>query len=412
MQIAFESPDETLALVNEDNLDAELLERDLEVREINDQINEITQNQETIETACTAIEELSDMSSIMSVNNAVEVDAASMAAICAESICKRLGYVSPRPMLPTMESFSYGNSRKQATEYVVESFSDTISDIWEAVKAFFKKLVEKIMDILRYIGHFISKMLRNMGILRKQVEAVYENKDPVEVREVDFSPFCQVFNIENAVDLNDKVTKVLTNSINVTNALKQVHDAMSTFYKVALEKNDVITLMRETYNTGLDHRIFHLDTIEDNNDFIIVGEFVKVKHLKFTKREYKIEVIDGKEVEVSDPMLKVNKELDLIKLLNNAEKLADAIDTNIKRSEKRHDGFKDLTETIVKAATKIANKFTGNKDNKEAAQVFKHVAKTTVTVTSSLLQLVTENLNESVKYIEFCKRELVKTEKQ
>ena len=280
-------------------------------------------------------------------------------------------------------------------------------DIWEQLVAFVKKLVDKIMDFFKYIGHFISKMLRNITILFHRVKTVKKDDKPIiNTNEVDFTHYCKSFNVENANELVVKVANVLSNSVNVTHALRKVQDAVTTFYRVALTANDVLGLMRETTDNSIDYRLFKLDVIERNSDYTVIGEFIKGKQLKLYNNTYKIEIIDGPKVEVKEPMLAVTKDVDLAEYLKQASILAGEIEKNVQHSERSKDGFKNLTDTIVKAATKIANRSTTTQENKEAARVFKNMAHTTVAVTSNLLQLVTENLVESVRFIEFYNQKL------
>ncbi len=414
MQAVLETGFVPVAAIDNEITNEDPVLRELELGEISGQCKSVVNDLDTMETACEALEELSDMSDILSKNNAIGSDAASLAAISSESICRRLGYVREKPIMPSMESFSYSNSRKQATEYTLESFGDVAKDVIEAIKTFFKKLVAGIMKVFGMIKNFILGILRKMGLLKSQVKQIYDDKktDVESEREVDFSVFCTTFNVEKASQLNDKVTDVLNDSLNVSDALKRIHDTMTTFYNVALATKDVQGLINETTGESLDHKIFKLKVVEDNKDYATLGDFIHGKQIRVYKNEYKVEVVDGEKVTVSDSTMKVGKDLELLKLLDTAEKLAEAVEANVKRSEKNKEGFKDLTETVLKVAGKIATKARSTQENKEAAKVFRTVAQTTVSVTSSLLYLVSENLTESLKYIEFCKRELLVNAKE
>ena len=67
---------------------------------------------------------------------------------------------------------------------------------------------------------------------------------------------------------------------------------------------------------------------------------------------------------------------------------------------------------MTKGADNLIKKAKNNEENKAAARIFKIMTQSTINTTSSLLQLVTQNLTESLKYIEFCKRELLANAKE
>ena len=260
--------------------------RELELNEISGQCKTVVNDLETIETACEALEELSDLSDILSKNNAIGSDAASLAAISTESICRRLGYVSEKPIMPSMESFSYANSRKQATEYTLESLGSIASDVWEAIKKFFAKIVEGIKKVFKLIRDFIIKILRMLGFLKEQVHVIYKDKTKVYESEhvVDFSPFCVSFNVPNAKELHDKVTNVLEDSLNVSKALIGINDALSTFYQVAISAKDIHGLILETEDSGFDVNKFKLKEVDKTSEDVTVGESVNAKHIRFYSR--------------------------------------------------------------------------------------------------------------------------------
>lgn len=384
--------------------------REFELNEISGQCKTVVNDLETIETSCEALEELSDLSDILSKNNAIGTDAASLAAISTESICRRLGYVSEKPIMPSMESFSFTNSRKQATEYTLESLGQIVNDVWEAVKKFFAKIVEGIKKVFKLIKDFIVKILRKMGFLKEQVQGIYKDKVNVyeSERMVDFSPFCVSFNVPKAKELHDKVTNVLEDSLNVSKALIGINDALSTFYQVAITAKDIPGLILETEDSGFDVNKFKLKELDKTSEYVTVGEFVNAKHIRFYKKDYKVEIVDGQRVTVNDGSMVISKKLDLPNLLTATEKLAKSIEDNAKREDR----LKNLTSVMTKAADNIVKKAKNSEENKTAARMFKVMSSSTINTTSNLLQLVTQNLTESLKYIEFCKRELIANAKQ
>lgn len=384
--------------------------RELELNEIRGECKNVSNDLGVIETSCEAIEELSDLSDVLTKNNAIGSDAASLAAISTESICRRLGYVGEKPIMPSMESFSYANSRKQATEYTLESLGSIASDAWEAVKKFFAKIVEGVKKVFKMIKDFIIKILRMLGFLKEQVQVIYKDKTKVyeSERMVDFSPFCISFNVPKAKDLHNKVTDVLENSLNVSKALIGINDTLSTFYQVAITTKDIPGLILETEDSGFDVNKFKLKEVDKTSEYVTVGEFVNAKHIRFYKKGYKVEIVDGQRVTVNDGSMVISKELDLPNLVTATEKLANSIEDNAKREDR----LKNLTSVMTKAADNLIKKAKNNEENKAAARIFKIMTQSTINTTSSLLQLVTQNLTESLKYIEFCKRELLVNAKE
>ena len=384
--------------------------RELELNEIRGECKNVSNDLGTIETACEAIEELSDLSDVLTKNDAIGSDAASLAVISTESICRRLGYVGEKPIIPSMESFSYANSRKQATEYTLESLGQIVSDVWEAIKKFFAKIIEGVKKIFKMIKDFIVKILRKMGFLKEQVQVIYKDKTKVykSERMVDFSPFCVSFNVPKAKDLYDKVADVLEDSLNVSKALIGINDALSTFYQVAISAKDIHGLILETENSGFNVDEFKLKEVDSTSDYVTVGEFVNAKHIRFYKKDYRAEIVDGKRVTVNEGSMVISKELDLPGMVNTTEKLANSIEDNAKREDR----LKNLTNVMTKAADNIVKKAKNSEENKAAARMFKIMSQSAINTTSNLLQLVTQNLTESLKYIEFCKRELLVNAKE
>lgn len=410
MQLVLETGEIPVAAIDHEITNEDPILRELELNEISGQCKTVVNDLETIETACEALEELSDLSDTLSKNNAIGSDAASLAAISTESICRRLGYVSEKPIMPSMESFSFTNSRKQATEYALESLGQIASDVWEAVKKFFAKIVEGIKKVFKMIRDFIVKILRKMGFLKEQVQVIYKDKVNVyeSERMVDFSPFCVSFNVPKAKELYDKVTNVLEDSLNVSKALIGINDALSTFYQVAISAKDIPGLILETEDSGFDVNKFKLKEVDKTSEYVTVGEFVNAKHIRFYKKGYKVEIVDGQRVTVNDGSMVVSKKLDLPSMVSATEKLAKSIEDNAKREDR----LKNLTSVVTKAADNIVKKAKNSEENKTAARMFKVMSSSAVNTTSNLLQLVTQNLTESLKYIEFCKRELIANAKQ
>ena len=405
MQAVLETGFVPVAAIDHEITNEDPILRELELNEIRGECKNVNNDLEIIETACEAIEELSDLSDVLTKNNAIGSDAASLAAISTESICRRLGYVGEKPIIPSMESFSYANSRKQATEYTLESLGQIVSDVWEAIKKFFAKIIEGVKKIFKMIKDFIVKILRKMGFLKEQVQVIYKDKTKVykSERMVDFSPFCVSFNVPKAKDLYDKVADVLEDSLNVSKALIGINDALSTFYQVAISAKDIHGLILETENSGFNVDEFKLKEVDSTSDYVTVGEFVNAKHIRFYKKDYRAEIVDGKRVTVNEGSMAISKELDLPGMVNTTEKLANSIEDNAKREDR----LKNLTNVMTKAADNIVKKAKNSEENKAAARMFKIMSQSAINTTSNLLQLVTQNLTESLKYIEFCKRELL-----
>ena len=87
---------------------------------------------------------------------------------------------------------------------------------------------------------------------------------------VDFGPFCVSFNAPKAKDLHGKVTDVLENSLNVSKALININNALTTFYDVAITAKDIHRLILETEDSGFDVNVFaiKMKTIENVINFI------------------------------------------------------------------------------------------------------------------------------------------------
>jgi uncharacterized Fe-S radical SAM superfamily protein PflX len=151
-----------------------------------------------------------------------------------------------------------------------------------------------------------------------------------------------------------------------------------------------------------------LKEIDKTDEYVTVGEFINAKHIRFYKKDYKVEIVDGQRVTVNEGSMVISKKLDLPNLVTATEKLGKSIEDNAKRE----DHLKKLTSVMTKAADNIVKKAKNSEENKAAARMFKVMSSSTINTTSNLLQLVTQNLAESLKYIEFCKRELLVNAKE
>lgn len=96
---------------------------------------------------------------------------AEIAEIAIESIHARLGI--SRRVIPSLESFGSSNSRVAATRIAIEGFKDTVKRIWEAIKAAFARLMDKIKGF--FMGLFkntdsLSKHLENLKARVQQMD--------------------------------------------------------------------------------------------------------------------------------------------------------------------------------------------------------------------------------------------------
>lgn len=163
--------------------------------EIAEGTGEIEGDVAAIEDAETDAETLGDVQDVMAdsveTGEGLSPEAADMANVVVESICKRLGIATK--IMPSMESFGSTNSRKASTMLAMEGVGEQIARVWQAIK-------EAIINLWKKIVAFVKKILNGNLALEKAAKGLKERvaklKGIPEGDKFEDSSICNAFGVE------------------------------------------------------------------------------------------------------------------------------------------------------------------------------------------------------------------------
>lgn len=123
----------------------------------------------------------------------VAPEAAEIAEIAVESLARRLGIRSAKP-IPAMESFGSTNSRVSATRIAVEGIKEMAVKAWEAIKVAFKSLWEKVKAFLDRIFNVNTRLKAAAEAALKRVSELGDKK--AAAADFENSNIARAFNID------------------------------------------------------------------------------------------------------------------------------------------------------------------------------------------------------------------------
>lgn len=127
----------------------------------------------------------------------VSPEAAEIAEIAVESLARRLGIRSAKP-LPALESFGSTNSRVSATRIAVENIGEMVVKAWEAIKTAFKSLWAKV-------AAFIDRIFNVNTRLKASAEAALKRVGELKDKKAAAADF-ESANIARAFNMNGKAS--------------------------------------------------------------------------------------------------------------------------------------------------------------------------------------------------------------
>lgn len=220
-------------LVIEDNSEVDQLEADVEVAEISEDQSEIDSDSDTIDNALDDVVELEQVAEVMEDSiekeEGLDEDAAEMAQIATESICRRLGYTPRKAIIPALESFGGSSTRLEATKIALEETNLTIQKAWEAIKNFFRNIWETIKGFLARMFDANVKLANRVKAVEQSLDAavkdglvVKEGKDNIKV-----DKFAKIFNAKTVGELTKNIPVILGNHIAATKEAGVVNDKIA-----------------------------------------------------------------------------------------------------------------------------------------------------------------------------------------
>lgn len=200
------------------------LEEQVADAEIAEDQQEVTEMAEASDDAIAAIEELSEVADV--IEDSVEEgeglteDAAEIAEVAVESICARLGYKPTKKVVPALEAFGATSSRLDASRYALEGISETVKNIWAAIKKFFATIWEKIKGFWNRLFDKATKLKAKADSLAKKVDEAIESKQEVDVvKKLNLTPYCQAFNAKVGSEITKNALEVFGSHTEVNKGL-------------------------------------------------------------------------------------------------------------------------------------------------------------------------------------------------
>ena len=142
--------------------------------EVRDSEDDVEGSEEVLDEAGDDVDTLEDIKDVLeeAADNGEGIDdtAAKLVEITTEAIYARLGFGETK-IVGALEGFKNPRSRIAATRYAAEAIGDTVSRVWEAIKKFFKDLVEKIKGLWKTYMTAVGRLKRGAEALRRKAAA-------------------------------------------------------------------------------------------------------------------------------------------------------------------------------------------------------------------------------------------------
>lgn len=241
----------------------EELENKVALCDIDAKYIELDNNNEILGSALMAIEELSDIAAILDKED-ISKDALQMASVATESICNRLGYNPRDKIVPSLESLSVA-ARANASKIALEKIGDTIGKIWEAIKSFFRRILEGIKSLWTKIDETIEVNDSNIKRIEERIADIKQHKKVIQPNlEINMATYCNTFNASSGDDLPRSIKRTLedhadilkhrsTINKDIEKLLKSIPSIKTTeeAVKLAEELNPLKHIKATTYASGL-----------------------------------------------------------------------------------------------------------------------------------------------------------------
>ena len=362
--------EENSVVLPEVNDQVELLESELAEKEADIVSGAMDEEISIVEESLISLEELLEIGDV--VNNQVKEDGVladdvvQMTDVTIESILDRLGYKSPVKTVIAAESYAALTgpgekneaNKSEASKTTVERITEVVKKIFEGIKNFFKNMLDKLMEFLKYLT---DSNVRNKSALNKLKEKInIFKRDKVEPSDkvLDFSKYGIAFNCNDVKDIFMNLAKTLTSHIAATKVQSDVNkDLKETVSKIDNEAKieDIEKLI--SLNTGF-----------EITEPMINGSVIVIKNQQLT-----VENKNTKQADLKSTALVID---DLERICKANDKL---IDMNVDVSK----NYSGLAKDIKKAVT-VLDKLAKVDDKRDwEVETYKRVAnalKTNITV--------------------------------
>lgn len=352
--------------------------------------SEITENSNDIEEMVTATEEaVADAESLGEIQDVMQEsvdegeglpeEAAEIAEVAVESICRRLG-ISNTKIIPAMESFGSKHSRLSATKIAIESIGDTLKKIWEAIKAAFIRVWDKIKTFFIGFTKNTQALSNHLDDLKKRVIDLEDSK--TADKDLDSSSLANAFSINKkanhatATTIIENSKKLLEANADLTKTVDGTLSGLKNLMSTEIDRNKFTAYMnsaqaahdaniRKILSSIIISGIGKAQKEDKKNATSYAGPFEGCRVLRIQNQtkgtapdEYKvfsigIETSDKFEAEKID-VLKKDQMLDLI---HKAASLIDALNSFEKQRDmlsKAADASKKVADEALKVVAKLS----------------------------------------------------------
>ena len=175
--VSIENDDEALDIQTEETVTVAENDAEAAVATINETIEDIKEDIETLENAADDIETLEDHTEVVEGTledggEGMTEDHAKTLEIAVEHICKKLNYKPKSKKIYSIEDFGSIHTRKKVSLITLETFKETISQLWERVVAFVKDVWEKVIKFYESYFSELGRLKGGIAALEKQVKEV------------------------------------------------------------------------------------------------------------------------------------------------------------------------------------------------------------------------------------------------
>ena len=352
--------------------------------------SEITENSNDIEEMVTATEEaVADAESLGEIQDVMQEsvdegeglpeEAAEIAEVAVESICRRLG-ISNTKIIPAMESFGSKHSRLSATKIAIESIGDTLKKIWEAIKAAFIRVWDKIKAFFIGFTKNTQALSNHLDDLKKRVIQLEDSK--TADKDLDNSSLAKAFSISKkanhatATTIIENSKKLLEANANLTKTVDAALSGLKNLMSTEIDRNKFTAYMNSA-QTECDSNIRRIlgsiitsgigkaQKEDTKNATSYAGPFEGCRVLRIQNQTkgtppdvYKVFSIG---IETSDKFeadkIDVLKKDQMLDLIHKAASLIDALNSFEKQRDmlsKASDASKKVADEALKVVAKLS----------------------------------------------------------
>lgn len=208
----------------------EELEAQVAQAEVTEAEGEVEELVEAVEEAVDAVEEVEEIAEVaegsVEAGDGLTEEAAEIAEVAVESICNRLGYKPAKRIIPAMESFGATSSRLDATKYALEGFKETITKIWEGIKAFFARIGDALKALWNKLFDLATKTAARAEKMAKNVKKAQDDKLVAGDSKLKVNKYLTAFNIASG-DVAAAAAKVIGGHQTIAGKLAGVNSKLS-----------------------------------------------------------------------------------------------------------------------------------------------------------------------------------------